>query len=368
MVQTYLINESRIDLFQDLSSLCKSENICDVRFITKDGEVFCQKMFLFSAFPFIKDWLCDQCFSSHQELSVLVPEWTKQDLEQALYSVYRDSNTDMMLHIFGWSNEKHYKISPDIENYIENYSLINNDEAPNFINTNIDVKKEEDSIEGDQLEIKIEPNYNFNSQENTNEELRKRWLKNDQRCEDCGIHIKHRQNLWRHVKNCPALGKVHTKQQMDTQKEEPSECKECNRTFKLKKTLAKHRRDHHMTEEEKLMDFFHCTLCPFRCAEETYLKVHVSKAHNVAVLSCDLCESKFSNKDSFRVHKKAKHTIRNTFQCTLCSFRFAGEKYLKVHIFKTHSLSTLSCSLCDSKFISKKNLRAHRKFKHSVSG
>ena len=76
MVRTYLLNELRADLFKDLSRLCQSENICDVRFRTKNGDVWGQKLFLFSAVPFLKELVCDFCISSHEELTFVLPEFS----------------------------------------------------------------------------------------------------------------------------------------------------------------------------------------------------------------------------------------------------------------------------------------------------
>ena len=83
------------------------------------------------------------------------------------------------------------------------------------------------------------------------------------------------------------------------------------KTFTWKDSLVKHRRNVHMTEEQKALEMFHCTLCNFRCAGgETYLKMHVSKVHRVRTLSCDDCGLKYTQKVSLRKHQKIKHGFK----------------------------------------------------------
>ena len=178
-----------------------------------------------------------------------------------------------------------------------------------------------------------------------------RWLKNDKRCEDCGIRIKfrqqfrrhmelnclalgvreqlqnknkipynckecgieiqHRQNVKRHKElSCPSLVKIIVRE-TDKKKERIPDmynCRECGNTFKWKSSLVAHRRSMHMTEEDKSIKMFHCNLCNFRCSGgEKYLKMHVSRVHEVKTLTCDECGLKYTNHDTLRKHLKNKH-------------------------------------------------------------
>ena len=135
----------------------------------------------------------------------------------------------------------------------------------------------------------------------------KKWLKNGRQCEECGIRINHRQNLKRHLYlNCRASGKVVYKERKKKERI-PVSCDKCGRTFKWKTSLTKHIQDLHMSEEEKLLEFYRCTLCNFRCPGETFLKVHFSRAHEVKTLSCDDCDLKYATTDTLRRHRKMKH-------------------------------------------------------------
>ena len=94
------------------------------------------------------------------------------------------------------------------------------------------------------------------------------------------------------------------------QKETPYmySCKECGNNFKWKSSLANHRRSMHMTEEDKSIEMIHCSLCNFRCqGGEKYLKMHVSRVHEVKTLSCDECGLKYTNHNTLRKHLKNKH-------------------------------------------------------------
>ena len=131
-------------------------------------------------------------------------------------------------------------------------------------------------------------------------------------CKECGIEIQHRQNVKRHKElSCPSLGKIIVKEPVKKkEKEIPSmyNCKECGNNFKWKSSLANHRRSMHMTEEDKSNEMIHCNLCNFRCqGGEKYLKMHVSRVHEVKTLSCDECGLKYTNHDTLRKHLKNKH-------------------------------------------------------------
>ena len=94
MVLTYLVNELRHDMFNDLSGLCQNEYINDVRFITNDGQLFCQKLFLMTAFPFLAELSCDICISSHEQIVFFLPQCSKLELGIALHNMFTTSNTD----------------------------------------------------------------------------------------------------------------------------------------------------------------------------------------------------------------------------------------------------------------------------------
>ena len=328
MVQTYLLNEVRGELFSDLKDLALSQNVCDVKFKTKDGEVFSQKLFLLSSFPILKEWICDFCIFSHDELLFVLPEFSNMELQKALEGIYSTNETYQLQNIFGLSksideNKEIIVVNEDERDKIvlDNYEATEMIEATKMYRIGQKIDREEIAditeflsvkVKSEDLEHILEESVNEKNKNKTRhgyeKGLTKRWLKNGKKCEDCGILIKFRQNIRRHLTlNCPALGKVVTKETIKSRQSTPSTCDDCGKSFGLRNSLMKHRRDRHMSDMDKLIEFFHCKLCNFKVASETYLKVHISKVHGVKQESCEVCGAKYANRDTLRKHKKANH-------------------------------------------------------------
>ena len=254
MVRTYLLNEQRKELFKDISSLSHSEHLSDVRFITKDGEVFGQKIVLLSAFPFLREWLCDFCIFSHEEISFVLPEVSKIEVAKALKKL--DTNPCGLLYCFGFTTyvtevENEESCSDNIE---EDTTMV-----PADVIKNIKIEKE---IEFTRY---VEEDNNIKEQIYDKGSIEK-WLRNDRKCEDCGTQRNVRRNLARHLKlNCPALGKVYIKKSPSNQQKGRFVCEECGKIYALRSSMLKHKVDMHVTQEDKLLEFFHCALCNFSC-------------------------------------------------------------------------------------------------------
>merc|ERR1712183_871626 len=74
---------------------------------------------------------------------------------------------------------------------------------------------------------------------------------------------------------------------------------------------------------------------------------------------CDLCEKKFTRKDSFMNHKKYLcGKVEEQYTCDLCKKGFTKKYTLLEHI-KTHS-EKYGCDLCKGMFNSKETLGRHK--------
>ena len=139
-------------------------------------------------------------------------------------------------------------------------------------------------------------------------------------CPICSVVIKHRQNVLRHKSTCPPV----KKNQVAKPKEKmPSvfKCNYCQATFSLQKSLKSHIKRNHL--EQFCLQYEHtlfkCSACDFQTIGEKYLKTHFKKFHmDKGNLCCDICERRYSNKDSLRVHMKSHLTIKRSFVCEVC--------------------------------------------------
>ena len=189
MVQTYLVNEKHADIFKTQASLSQSANITDARFITKDGAVLCQKLFILSTFPFLKDWLCDFCIYSHDEITFLLPEFLEIDIKRALGDIYTEGNVYGLLRCFGFV----LKIPEESLKSVYSKEIERNESVDKFETIERSLE-ENDIVREDLVELMIkeelentEDEANAITEKNIDGGRTKRWLRNGKRCEDCGI-------------------------------------------------------------------------------------------------------------------------------------------------------------------------------------
>jgi hypothetical protein len=142
-------------------------------------------------------------------------------------------------------------------------------------------------------------------------------------CPLCSVKIRQRQNIPRHKDlNCSS---VKLKKLKPPKQHTPTKykCKHCNAEYPHKKTLTAHKKTFHLEKYcmENKTSLFQCSKCEFRTIAEKYLKQHNSKFHvDKGSIPCEICDLKYSNKDSLRVHVKRAHLIAkpSTFICEVC--------------------------------------------------
>ena len=137
-------------------------------------------------------------------------------------------------------------------------------------------------------------------------------------CSVCSVEIKHRQNILRHKAICPKLKTV----KVSTPKEKTVtilKCDHCEAHFSLQKTLTAHMKHNHMEQylAKNAESIFCCVQCDFKTHADKYLKTHVKKFHMPkGELQCEICDMKYQNKDSLRVHEKNTHL--RSYVCETC--------------------------------------------------
>ena len=105
-------------LSQQIHSLSKHENLCDLRFVSMDGELSTQKTTLFYAFPFLKDLVSNSCGtpSLHEEVTIFLPDVFQSDLENGLEQFYLHGDTEALaavLDAFVTNGQEHENTEDD---------------------------------------------------------------------------------------------------------------------------------------------------------------------------------------------------------------------------------------------------------------
>ncbi|XP_064215952.1 zinc finger protein OZF isoform X36 [Tribolium castaneum] len=132
-------------------------------------------------------------------------------------------------------------------------------------------------------------------------------------------------------------------------RENPFECKICNKSFSIK---AKHSR--HMSRHK---DRRHkCPLCEKKFHVPSEVKVHVRLRHeDSSVVQCPLCDYTSKTKAGLKVHTVIQHTRDYPFKCDLCGKGFIAKGLLDSHKKTDHEGLRLICPVCSKIFLSSAN-------------
>ncbi|XP_055696082.1 zinc finger protein 436 [Lutzomyia longipalpis] len=169
-------------------------------------------------------------------------------------------------------------------------------------------------------------------------------------------------------------------------------CKQCPKSFKGHKNLAKH-----ISMLHSPITYFPCTLCKATCPNQEILDLHIEahktgkpfscqkcgkdftrkyhlerhlthtgcdRARPKVELPCEVCGKVFSRIDNLREHLRGHmgQTLRRKdYQCPHCEKAFYGLSLLNIHI-RTHTGERpFACDLCPKSFPSNGALRKHRR-------
>ena len=114
-------------LFGSLNQLCFSENLCDVKFIGKDGgEVLMHKMVLIQAYPCFKDILEPQS----DQTVIVVPDTSGDIIEACREDLYKSGDANTLGLILGFVNEmNHTKVEEKYDNFERDAIKMHNQNA-----------------------------------------------------------------------------------------------------------------------------------------------------------------------------------------------------------------------------------------------
>ena len=131
-------------------------------------------------------------------------------------------------------------------------------------------------------------------------------------------------------------------------------CPYCARIFTLKKTLKFHIQNIH----EGIR--YQCDKCPYLATSKSSLSIHQRCRHGGQLLYCDQCEYSTSLKTSLNLHMRIKHTdTSKVWKCEDCDYKSSQRSNLKKHRDAKHDNVRYTCDVCMKSLSQKGQLKVH---------
>ena len=128
-------------------------------------------------------------------------------------------------------------------------------------------------------------------------------------------------------------------------------CKICDTSFKVKKSLKRHIALIHEGKKP-----FQCNTCDFSFLSKQDLDVHIELVHK----PCWICSKVFKFKQNLKRHFETVHEGKKPFKCNLCEFSSASNYGLDCHEKSIHLREKpFKCDTCEACFGLENNLKRH---------
>lgn len=114
---------------------------------------------------------------------------------------------------------------------------------------------------------------------------------------------------------------------------------------------------------------FSCTLCYKTFTKKKSLAKHTRVVHSTNEFKCDKCQRVFQCKIYMNRHMKRSDCAISTdevHQCHICNKTFTHKYLVQQHVKNVHSSVTHECSMCRKVLKSKTALRNHLKYVHGT--
>ncbi|CAH0394205.1 unnamed protein product [Bemisia tabaci] len=141
------------------------------------------------------------------------------------------------------------------------------------------------------------------------------------------------------------------------------ECTDCEKFFKLKSSLERHRRVIHNEGET-----YACPECDARCPDKGTLARHMYTHTGLKPVQCPCCHKEFSRKYHLIRHNLqtgCDGTERPTYPCQVCGRTFNRKdnlrEHLRAHAGQTKRKKRYVCEHCDKEFYGTTLLHIHRR-------
>ncbi|CAL1526519.1 unnamed protein product, partial [Lymnaea stagnalis] len=187
------------------------------------------------------------------------------------------------------------------------------------------------------------------------------------RCKECNKTFKLRKDLTRHVKTHAASRKYSCsvcnsgfptkpllKRHMSTHTDNRSySCQECSTICNSVAELREHKRSHPHVRA------FSCTICAYSAKRQKDLTKHMLVHTADKIHNCQFCKFSSKRKYSLQRHMKTAHSTAQIFECTVCNFKTSAIDSFKVHVAMHASTRTITCIICGAVIKKRTNLIEH---------
>ena len=106
---------------------------------------------------------------------------------------------------------------------------------------------------------------------------------------------------------------------------------------------------------------FKCNKCDYSSDKPIYLKQHIKKVHDFAIVKCEYPQCTFQSKSKIylKTHVDKDHKDIRYF-CDICDFQSYSKRAIKLHKEKVHEKKyRYKCTLCDCKSYFPSEIRQH---------
>lgn len=145
---------------------------------------------------------------------------------------------------------------------------------------------------------------------------------------------------------------------------DPVKCKICQKSFKNKETLTRHKKTH---SAERIHE---CGICGFKFYKKFHVRRHILEVHGrkpenpgkrpKKALPCRYCGKIFWQNREYATHMLQHHNDDNPFECSVCLKKFKLKRNLARHLSCHETDKPFSCPICGQSFKRREYVRNHQ--------